>query len=171
MTFEEGQIGIGLLPLCLFLATMEEVTAVHGRVFCLAVIGFEPGAEFFFGCGVLGCGTLRALRPLMPAGWRQAGGSEDGGREIGEADRVIHAASSLHFSRLHQDHRLVQSAVVDVCFGAQAGCAVVGGDDDEGVIQHALVFENFRELAQRVVGMTHFVEVVRSTTASALGNR
>ncbi len=95
---------------------------------------------------------------------------EQGGGDVGEVDKVIDDASGvLDFAGPANGERDVIAVVVSVAFDAGEGHAVVGGDDDEGVIELAALFEFSDHETEVTVGVLHFEGVVEHVVADFFG--
>ena len=71
----------------------------------------------------------------------EAGGFEEGGRVVYEADEVFDHATAFATLAPADSKRKVKVGFVHLAFDAGKGHAIVGGDDDDGVVEFTRSFE------------------------------
>ncbi len=82
---------------------------------------------------------------------------DDGGKEVGLLDDALRH-TALGVAGVEDDHGDAVPAVVAVVLGRDAGAAVVGGDDEDGVGEPGLAAGLVEELAEGVVHVFHALE-------------
>ena len=122
--------------------------------------GDDPGALGVDEAGFFGFEDGPEAAAGHDIGDGEAGGFEEGGAEVGEADEVVDDAAALD-AGAGEGEADAGAEAVEVAFAVrEAGSAVVAGDGDEGVVEHTGFFEFGDVDADSVVPGGDFAEVV-----------
>ena len=90
---------------------------------------------------------------------------QEGGREVGQADKVVYRAACRHFRTPADGQRNVGSIPINVRFGPGERKTIVTGDHHEGVIQFAGVFQDAEHASQLGIEPFDFERIIEQVAA------
>ena len=97
-----------------------------------------------------------------------SGSGEEGGSEVGEGGEVLEDFAGFDFSAPTDGERNARATVVEVRLTAWKGHAVIAGDDDNGVVEFADLFELGDGLCDIGIEALHFEIVIRNIATDFL---
>ena len=165
-----GRPGVGLV-----VANVEPFFGADGADGVPGIVGIAKIVTFFgdehcVASGVDGAGFI-GLQDVEEAlagdgwGFGDAGDFENCRGEIASVDEVVDRAAGGNIFAPADGERDVEAVLVDLAFDAGEGHAMIGGDDDESVVEFAGLFEFGKDTAQVFVDPFDFQGVIEHVTA------
>ena len=126
---------------------------IAGRVNAALVLGRQDGQQALF---------------THVGGDGQPGALQESRCQIGQGDEIANPPSPFEVLAPGDGQRQARAIVIEVGLGAREGHAVVGGNDDEGVVQLARLLQEGQYLADLAVKPFDGVVVVEQVAAYSL---